>query len=99
MDLEFDYERHSGPLRVWVYLGKFSPHGIRATGSTILNERGYRPDAIERQLAHAERDETRASYNRADYLDERRDMMQAWADLLDGLSSSADVVTIGHQRA
>ena len=50
------------------YAGKFSPHGIRATGSTILNELGFRTDVIERQLAHAERNKTRAAYNTAEYL-------------------------------
>ena len=64
------------------YKGKFSPHGIRATASTWLNERGFRHDVIERQLAHSERNSIRASYNHADYLNERRQMMQAWADFL-----------------
>lgn len=61
----------------------FSAHGFRATASTILNELGYRPDVIERQLAHAERDKVRASYNHAEYLEERRSMMQEWADFLE----------------
>jgi integrase len=61
------------------YGGKFSAHGFRATASTQLNEMGYRPDVIERQLAHKPRDQVRASYNRAEYLAERREMMQAWA--------------------
>lgn len=65
------------------YGGRFSPHGIRATASTILNELGFRPDVIERQLAHAERNRTRSAYNTAEYLPERRAMMQAWADYLD----------------
>lgn len=60
----------------------FSAHGFRATASTILNEMGYRSDVIERQLAHAERDKVRASYNHAEYMDERRAMMQEWADIL-----------------
>lgn len=63
------------------YLRKFSPHGIRATASTWLNEHGYRHDAIERQLAHTERNQVRASYNHADYFSERKSMMQAWADV------------------
>lgn len=67
------------------YAGRFSPHGIRATGSTILNEMGFRPDVIEHQLAHKDRNKVRASYNRAEYLEERRTMMQQWADLLDSL--------------
>ncbi len=58
-------------------------HGFRTMASTLLNELGWNPDAIERQLAHDERDESRASYNHAQYLDERRRMMQAWADFLD----------------
>jgi len=67
------------------YQGRFSPHGIRATGSTILNEQGFRADVIERQLAHTERNKVRASYNQAEYLKERRAMMQEWADYLDSL--------------
>jgi hypothetical protein len=49
---------------------------------------------IERQLAHAERNKVRAAYNRAEYLPERRRMMQAWADYLDGLAAGAAVVPI-----
>lgn len=60
-------------------------HGFRALASTRLNEIGWPPDVIERQLAHAERDKVRAVYNRAQYLPERRKMMQGWADYLDGL--------------
>ena len=76
------------------FQGKFSPHGIRATGSTMLNEMGFRADVIERQLAHAERDKVRASYNQADYLDERRKMMQTWADFIDA-QDNGGTVTIG----
>jgi integrase len=61
----------------------FSAHGFRATASSILNELGFRSDVIERQLAHAERNKSRASYNQAEYLSERRAMMQQWADLID----------------
>jgi len=60
-------------------------HGFRTTASTLLNEQGWSPDAIERQLAHAPRDHVRAAYNRAHYLDERRRMMQWYADYLDEL--------------
>ena len=63
----------------------FSAHGFRATASTILNEAGYRADVIERQLAHKERNTVRASYNQAEYLAERRAMMQKWANLVDQL--------------
>jgi integrase len=67
-------------------------HGFRTIASTLLNEQGWSPDAIERQLAHAPRDQVRAAYNRAQYLDERRRMMQSWADFLDGLKGGAQVV-------
>lgn len=63
-------------------------HGFRTTASTLLNEQGWSPDAIERQLAHAPRDQVRAAYNRAQYLDERRRMMQEWANYLDELKNS-----------
>ncbi len=67
-------------------------HGFRTTASTLLNEQGWSPDAIERQLAHAPRDHVRAAYNRAQYLDERRRMMQAWADYLDALKQRAEII-------
>lgn len=76
------------------YDGKFTPHGVRSTASTILNGQGWSADAIERQLAHTERDQVRAAYNHADFLDERCRMMQSWADYLDGLCAGADVVPI-----
>ena len=60
-------------------------HGFRSMASTLLNEQGFNRDAIERQLAHAERDGVRAAYNYAEYLPERKRMMQHWADYLDGL--------------
>jgi integrase len=58
-------------------------HDFRATASTWLNEMGFRLDVIERQLAHVEANQTRRAYNHALYLDERRDMMQKWADWVD----------------
>lgn len=60
--------------------------------STILNESGFRPDVIERQLAHYERDEVRGAYNRAEYLPERATMTQSWADHLDALRKGAKVI-------
>jgi integrase len=65
------------------YHSKATGHGFRSTASTILNENGFMPDVIERQLAHMERDKVRAAYNHAQYLPERRKMMQWWADYLD----------------
>ena len=74
------------------YGGRFSSHGFRATASTILNEMSYRSEIIERQLAHKDRNKSRASYNQATYLDERREMMQNWADLIDALCSDQNVI-------
>jgi integrase len=68
------------------YSGRFSAHGFRATASTMLNEMRYPTDYIERQLAHAESDKTRASYNRAEYLPERKEMMQTWANMIDEMA-------------
>ncbi|MBL8271585.1 tyrosine-type recombinase/integrase [Steroidobacter sp.] len=66
-------------------------HGFRTTASTLLNEQGVNRDAIERQLAHGERDKVRAAYNAAEYLPERRKMMQGWSDHLDGLKATRRV--------
>jgi integrase len=74
-------------------------HGFRSRASTSLNELGWEPDLIELQLAHAERDEVRGAYNRAQRLTDRRKMMQAWADYLDGLRTGAKVVPIETERA
>jgi integrase len=65
-------------------------HGFRSMASTLLNEQGWHRDAIERQLAHGERNSVRAAYNYAEHLPERRRMMQSWADFLDGLAAGAD---------
>jgi integrase len=82
-------------LRRLGYSGsEMTAHGFRAMASTRLNEMGWSPDVIERQLAHAERSKVRAAYNRASYMDERKRMMQAWADYLDGLRKGGDVVAI-----
>jgi integrase len=67
-----------------------TPHGFRATACTLLNEMGWRPEAIERQMAHGVSDSVRRHYNYAQHLPERRLMMQAWADYLDGLRSALD---------
>jgi integrase len=69
-------------------------HGFRSMASTLLNEQGWHPDLIELQLAHAERNKVRAAYNRAERLAERTQMMQAWADYLDGLRTTSNVVAI-----
>ena len=69
------------------YHSRATGHGFRSTASTILNEHGFPPDVIERQLAHGERNKVRAAYNHAQYLPERRKMMQWWADYLDEVAA------------
>lgn len=64
---------------------KATPHGFRHTASTILNENGYNSDYIEAQLAHVEENKVRGTYNKAQYLEPRKEMMQWWADYLDGV--------------
>jgi integrase len=73
-------------------------HGFRSMASTVLNELGWNRDAIERQLAHGERDAVRGAYNRAEHLPERRNMMQAWADYVDGLRVGAKVIVIHKEQ-
>lgn len=58
-------------------------HDFRATASTILNEKDFDENWIEKQLAHADQNKTRASYNHAKYMEQRRDMLQQWADIID----------------
>ena len=70
------------------YKSKLTVHGMRGTASTILNEHGFNPDAIEAQQSRQDNNKVRASYNHAQYLDERRQMMQWWADHLDKLRAS-----------
>lgn len=81
---------YSGEQMTW--------HGFRTVASTLLNEQGWNPDLIELQLAHAERNAVRDAYNRAQRLPERRKMMQAYADYLDGLKAGGQVVPIRAKR-
>ena len=75
---------------------RVTPHGFRANASSLLNEKGFNPDAIERQLSHTERNGVRAAYtHHARYMDEREIMMQWWADFLD---KEAQRITLSHAR-
>lgn len=76
------------------YHKRATGHGFRALASTCLNEMGWRPDVIERQLAHAERNKVRAAYNRATFMAERREMMQGWGDFLHAQEHGASVLPI-----
>ena len=81
------------------WAGKYSPHATRTTGSTRLNEMGYSSDWIERQLAHAEPNAVRRTYNHAEHLADRAKMMQRWADMLDTWKKGDSNVTPIRQAA
>lgn len=84
---------NAGLRRLGYTKDEMTSHGFRSMASTLLNEQGSNRDWIERQLAHAERDNVRAAYNYAEYLTERKKMMQQWADYLDELKAGGKVVT------
>ena len=85
-------------LRRMGYQNKMTGHGFRSLASTILNEKGYQPDVIERQLAHEDKDKIRSAYNRAEHLLERKKMMQDYADILDEMKNSKDKIITGKFR-
>jgi integrase len=90
----------TGALRRMGYTGQdMTGHGFRSMASTLLNEQGWNRDAIERQLAHGERDAVRAAYNYAEHLPERRRMMQAWADYLEKLKNGSGDAERSQNRA
>ncbi|HLX30215.1 MAG TPA: integrase arm-type DNA-binding domain-containing protein [Casimicrobiaceae bacterium] len=80
------------------YKRRMTGHGFREIASTLLNESGFRGDVVERQLAHCERNDVRGAYNRAEYLPERRAMMQQYADMLDALAEGAKVIPLQRTR-
>jgi len=80
------------------YQGKITIHGLRGTGSTILNESGFRSEVIETALAHKEKNAIRGAYNHALYLEERRYMLQWYADYFDALQVGAQIIPINRKR-
>ncbi|MBU0808726.1 MAG: tyrosine-type recombinase/integrase [Gammaproteobacteria bacterium] len=78
------------------YKGRQTGHGFRHMLSTELNERSYKEDWIERQLAHGSDDEIRETYNHASYLPQREIMMQEWADSIDALCAAVNMAKIDH---
>jgi integrase len=78
------------------YHSRATVHGFRATFSTIANEAGFNADVIEKALAHEERNKVRAAYNRSEYIEQRRELMQWWADLLNKLEKGANIIPIRH---
>jgi len=85
-------ETPSAIIRRLGYKGVHTMHGFRTTASTTLHEKGFNSDMIERQLAHGERNLVKAAYCHAEYLPERKKMMQVWADYLEGLKNGATVI-------
>jgi len=76
------------------YKHRMTVHGFRAIASTILNENEFRPDVIERQLAHTDANQVRRAYNRAQYLNERIELMNWWGDYLETMTSfHVDLIT------
>ena len=76
---------------------EITPHGFRGVASSFLNTLGYRPDVIEAQLAHKDKNEIRSAYNHADYMEERKIMLQEWCDYLDTLREGATVIPFKRQ--
>lgn len=81
------------------FLEQAKPHGFRAMFSTHFNEAGWNPDVIEATLAHTPKDATRAKYNRHEYREEQRKLLQHWANTLEAISTGAKVVPIGSKQA
>lgn len=73
---------------------EMSGHDFRSMASTLLNEQGWNRDAIQRQFAHAERNSVRAAYNHAEFMPERKKMVQAWADYLEEIKAGAQIIPI-----
>jgi len=83
-----------GALERMGYKGRMTGHGFRGVASTLLHEQGCPHDHIEVQLAHQERNAVSAAYNHAQYLKERKQMMQKWANYLDKVKVGAEVIPI-----
>jgi len=81
------------------YHKRATVHGFRALACTILNETGFRPDVIERQLAHAERNKIRAAYHRSEYLEERQKMIDWWGKCIESMASEQKVILLRRQPA
>jgi integrase len=79
-------------------VGFVTSHGFRHTASTLLHEMGYNSAHIEKQLAHEEANQVKGAYNKAEYLAQRSEMMQAWANYLDSLKQGAEIIPIKRGR-
>jgi integrase len=81
-NLPIKVERLINSLYKVGYKGQMTAHGFRALASTVLNEAGFNPDVIEKQLAHEDANSVRRAYNRAEYIEDRNKMMQWWGDFI-----------------
>lgn len=81
------------------YKGRLTSHGFRSMFSSWANEKGYSADAIELQLSHVPGNKVRTAYNRALYLEQRRELLQAWADYLDKRERGAQIVSLEERKA
>jgi integrase len=85
----------SKALRDMGYLGKATPHGFRSSFSSMAHERsGFASEVIEKSLAHEEKNKIKGAYNRAEYLEQRRHLMQWWGSKLQALEYGAEVISI-----
>ena len=75
------------------FAGELVSHGLRSLASTTLNEQGFDPDVIESALAHIDRNEVRRAYNRAEYIERRRRLMEWWSDHIEQASYGSLSVT------
>jgi integrase len=80
-----------GALGYMGWAGEYSPHATRTTGSTRLHELGFSSEWIERQIAHADQNRVRGTYNHAEHMSSRAGMMQQWADMLDAWEMGSSV--------
>lgn len=88
-------------LKIMGYVGdkKIVPHGMRHTASTILHETGFKSEVVETQLAHADKNKVRATYNHALYMEERKQMMAWWANFLDAAVEGNNVIAAQFKQA
>ncbi len=85
-------------LNILGYKDRMTVHGFRGVASTELHEMGYPHEHIKLQLAHMQRNKVAAAYNHAKYVPQRKKMMQAWADRLDELSQSGQILKMARSK-
>ena len=82
------------------FAGRLVSHGMRSIASTVLNEHGFDPELIEVALAHVDKNEVRSAYNRADYIERRRPMMEWWSQHIDqAATGSLSVASVNPENS